>query len=183
MNESLPDDGVESTPPASRGGTITDFLSYRASLKRYFGRTVGADEAEDYVQEAFARVLSAAREERVQNPAGFLFRIASNLLAERFRRKSALRRSGTHVALEDAGELASPDCNSPERIVAARENLRRAEEAMAAMPAVRRQVFVMIRLHGASYRDTAAQFGITESAVWYHLDQAVVALCKAGVEL
>lgn len=185
MNEVNPlaDEGADEAAPETRGGTITDFLAYRASLRRYFGRAIGADEAEDYVQEAFARVLTAAREERVQNPAGFLFRIASNLLTERFRRKSAQRRRGEHVALDDADAIASPDSDSPERIVAARENLRRAEVAMAAMTPVRREVFLLIRLHGKSYRETASELGITESSVWYHLDQAVIALAKAGVEL
>src|SRR4051812_48236573 len=97
----------------------TDLLAYRHRLKRYFGRALGEDEAEDSVQEVYARVLATASADPIENPGGFLRRVASNLLTERFRRSNAQRRRGLQMALDDAVEIAAPASESPERIVAA----------------------------------------------------------------
>ncbi len=158
MNDVRPvraDDETERTD----GPAVADFLAYRASLRRYFGRAIGDDEAEDYVQEVFARIFSTGTREKIQNPGGFLHRIASNLLTERYRRRATRRRHGMLVTLDEAAAVAAPDSESPERIVAAREELDRLEAALQAMPAARRKVFVLIRLEERSYRDVGHHAG------------------------
>lgn len=184
MNDLRPVRTEEAKEDDATGGNadVADFLAYRGSLRRFFGRAIGDDEAEDYVQEVFARIFTTGTREKILNPGGFLHRIASNLLTERYRRGFTRRRHGTVVALDQADEVAAPDSESPERIVAAREELSRLEAALQAMPAARRQVFVLIRLEEKSYREVAAQLGISESSVWGHLDRALAALVKAGIE-
>lgn len=174
-------DGTDPQPADDSG--ITDLLVYRSSLKRYFGRAIGDDEAEDYVQEVFARVCASAREEKIRNPGGFLRGIAANLLKERYRRRSTQSRRGGHVSLEDAGVLAAPETNSPERILAARQSLERIEEVILSMSPIRRKIFALIRFDGKSYREVAAIAGISEAAVWYHLDRALSILAEAEIEL
>ncbi|MDB5365452.1 MAG: polymerase sigma factor [Rhodospirillales bacterium] len=174
-------DGIDPLPADDT--EITDLLAYRSSLKRYFGRAIGDDEAEDYVQEVFARVCASAREEKIRNPGSFLRGIASNLLKERYRRRNTLSRRGGHVPIEEAGALAAPETNSPERILAARQSLARIENVILSMSPIRRKIFALVRFDGKTYREVAEIAGISEAAVWYHLDRAVAILAEAEIEL
>lgn len=172
----------EPAEPGAQAARVTDLLAYRQSLKRYFSRSLSGDEAEDFVQEVYSRALSAALETKIHNPGGFLRRVASNLLTERFRRRNAQSRRGVHVSIDDASELASPPSDSPERIVAGREALRQLEHALLSMSPVRRRVFTLVRFEGRSYRDVAEAMEMSESAVWKHIDAALAILAKAGIE-
>ena len=69
------------TAPAFADGRID---TYRAALRAFVARRVDdPHEVDDLVQEACARLVASAREQTLDEPQAYLFRIAANLIADR----------------------------------------------------------------------------------------------------
>lgn len=149
----------------------------RPQLLRFFrARVPDAAEAEDLVQEVFARIAARDSEEPIGHLGAFVFQIASNVLADRGRRRFA-RRADAHVAFEP-DQHAEQDFD-PHRILAGREELGAAISALLSLPLRTRTVFILHRLEGRKSREVAAQLGISVSAVEKHMVRAVKHLSRA----
>ena len=87
---------------------MIDLDRLRPTLHRYCARMVGsALDGEDIVQEAMLRALEAALPDRpIENPEGWLFRIAHNLALDFLRRRARLGDDQAHVLGGD--EVAAP---------------------------------------------------------------------------
>lgn len=59
-----------------------------------------------------------------------------------------------------------------------RERLVRVKEGLAKLPPRTREIFLMHRLAGFKYREIAAQYGISQSAVEKHIAEAVLFLTE-----
>lgn len=157
--------GVSDRPLAVQAGPLRD------GLTRYFrNRVPDPHEADDLVQEVFARIVARDSEEPVGHLGGYVFAIAANVLADRARRRFA-RRAEAHVEF-------NPDSHGdedvdPHRILAAKEDLRGAIEALLALPLRTRRIFILRRLEGRTSREVAEQLGISVSAVEKHMVRAV----------
>ena len=76
---------------------------FRASLLAYFLRRTGnAQEAEDLTQETFVRLIGSHSFEMADEAQAFVFRVASNLLRDRGRSQTGMRRFAT-VPLDAPG--------------------------------------------------------------------------------
>ena len=144
---------------------------HQNALYRY-GRGLGLDHdtALDLVQEAFIKAYG--RREQCREPARFqawLFRIFRNTVLDWTRN---VRR--TEVSLVDLGEPAVED-DWAER-VAVREALG---EALAALPGILREAFLLRHDHGHSYEEIAEIAGITLSAAKMRVARAREALREA----
>jgi RNA polymerase sigma-70 factor (ECF subfamily) len=86
---------TKSTPPGSQLFSASDMDRLRPKLHRYCTRMVGSVlDGEDIVQDTLLRVLeSAQQEQQIENPEGWLFRIAHNLALDHLRRRA--RRADT----------------------------------------------------------------------------------------
>ena len=122
-------------------------------LFRYFCRAVGtADTARDLTQEVFLRVTRTAIPVAPDGDLrGWLFRIARNLALDHHRSR---RRH------PEAGPMTSEPTRSASQDVSAAVN-----EALASLPAVDRDVFVMREVAGLGYEEIAAACELTPDAV------------------
>lgn len=154
-------------------------LQHEQLLRSFFRRQLrDAEQADDSVQEVFARVLAATDpQNKIENWRGFLLRVASNLVVERFRR-DRVRQRHNQVALDEAAELASDPSFAPDRILAARERLAEIERVLHELPPVRRQVFVLARYEGWSYAEIADRLGIDRRDVARHVERALRRLVR-----
>ncbi|WP_334191936.1 RNA polymerase sigma factor [Pararhodobacter sp.] len=134
-------------------------------------RGASRDLAEDLMQDAFLRLLSAPprRAEGRDNPRGYLFRIARNLLIDRVRREGRLPVIG--LDLTDLGQLPDTAPN-PEAALYQQERLDRIAAALAEMPERTRHAFALHRLHGATMAEVAAEMGISTSRAWGLIHEA-----------
>ncbi len=109
----------------------------RAKLHRYCARMVGSVlDGEDIVQEALLRALeSGTPHPPVENPEGWLFRIAHNLALDFLRRRA--RRAGTHS--EDDIDMIVHPVDEQARREAAAATL----PAFMGMPASQRSVVIL----------------------------------------
>lgn len=150
----------------------------RPGLRRHLLRQLGsADAAEDAVQETFLRML---RYRAVDNPGerrALLFRVAASVVADR-RRHAKSRRENDHCAL-DGQELIS-DVPQPDRKLANHQNLVSLQRAILALPPRCREVFLLHRFEGLSYRDIARRFGTSERTVENQISHAL-AVCRRAL--
>jgi RNA polymerase sigma-70 factor (ECF subfamily) len=95
-----------------------------------------------------------------------VFAIARNLLIDRLRRERIVPIEA--VADVDALGLAA-DEPGPDRIVLARDALRRVQDALDHLPPRSRDVVVFKQIDGLSRREIAERMGISEETVKWHL--------------
>jgi RNA polymerase sigma factor (sigma-70 family) len=139
------------------------FLSLRADLTRYV-RTIAADgdDVDDIVQEAWCRFSAAAPSQAIQEPRGFLFRIARNLAMDGHRRRQTERKLFASEAPE-VTSLVPSDEPSAQAQVEAVDELAAVRAAIARLPERTRTAFLLHRVEGLKLVDIAARMGISKS--------------------
>jgi RNA polymerase sigma factor (sigma-70 family) len=142
---------------------------YGPGLKRYFLRRLPAGEAEDMVQEVFLAMHARRDLGSVENVRGYLFTIASNLLAKR---KPGL----ALTALDDAGVLT--DGFSPERLLISHQETVLAIAAIRKLPPRAQEAFVLHRFEDMSYAAIARRLNISVSAVGKLISRALAQITK-----
>jgi RNA polymerase sigma factor (sigma-70 family) len=146
---------------------------YRPSLLAFFRRrSAHAAEAEDMVQEVFARLYATAGVER-ETAGAYIFRAAANLLSDRARRDTVRAAWQAEAAAQGEGAVDSRD---PERVLAGQQALGAIQAALNALPERTRVIFVLYRLEGMPQRAIAESFGLSVSAVEKHIAKAMKAL-------
>lgn len=138
---------------------------YASLLKFVYSRVPCRDDAQDIVQDAFARFLVARRREEIRNPAAYLKTSALNALRDRAR-AAAVRRT---VHQESGWDRVQCDAPSAERVVEGREELAVLSAAMAELAPKRRAALILHRLEGHSQRNVAAELGLSLSMVEKHI--------------
>jgi RNA polymerase sigma factor (sigma-70 family) len=145
-----------------------------------------SDEHADLRQDIYVRLYETAARVGVpaQTPA-YVFACARNLMIDRARRAQVVS-IDTVAELEALPELPSDDF-TPERIAAARGELRLLQAALDELPPRCREVVALRKIERLSQRDIAAQLGIAEGTVEKQVTLGVRALAQAltsqGVEL
>jgi RNA polymerase sigma-70 factor (ECF subfamily) len=140
-----------------------------ASLRRKLRLRLGStDEANEILHDAFTRLLGARTLDSVRDPGAFLNRIIRNLLVDRSRRHSV---RPLHVDIEDADLAVAPEQGHGLELEQMRSLYK---EAVAALPPRTREVFVLHRIDGLSYRDIASRLGIGIRTVEWHIAEAIV---------
>ena len=129
------------------------------------------NEIDDIAQETFLRVWRSRNAETIENPRSYLFRVANNIATDRLRERQRWQWTNDPALLE------ADDVLSPERTVAAREELALVQRAIDRLPEDCKRVF-LLRLEGESHADIAAAIGISRSMVEKHLANALVRLDK-----
>jgi RNA polymerase sigma-70 factor (ECF subfamily) len=146
---------------------------YSGALRSFFAkRTRGAD-LDDLVQEVLVRLVARSRGEAIENPEGYVFQTAANLLRDRARQHAA-RSGGSHGSFEETEHGAVEI--SPERVLLSQEAIEMLVRALDELPQRTRDVFVLHRYDGLEHREIARRLGISESAVWKHMGKAVTHL-------
>jgi RNA polymerase sigma-70 factor (ECF subfamily) len=152
-------------------------LPYRGVHLNYAHRLTGhRAEAEDIVQEAYARIFAGANWQGVAHPHAFAMRTIHNVAIDGFR-------SAGVVQMKQALRLDTFDPAderpSPEREVMARAELRRVFQALENLPERCRDVVRLRRIDGFSTTQIALRLGISVSTVEKHLVRGVRLLIAA----
>jgi RNA polymerase sigma-70 factor, ECF subfamily len=124
------------------------------------------DEAEDLVQETFARVLAKPRVLRNDDDIGYLLRVLRNTFYNRLRAER--RRPLTSPLPEDADLVEDRTGRPPDAIVEARE----VYSLIAGLPDDFRDVIVAVDVTGLSYREAARALRVPEGTIMSRLYRA-----------
>ncbi|MGN5375266.1 RNA polymerase sigma factor [Sphingomonas hankookensis] len=148
---------------------------WRPALLAYFLRRVRDHaEAEDLTQETLARLVDH-RDGAFASPEAYIFRMASNLLADRARR---LRVRAQYRDLVGRVGETGIDMLDPFRIASGREEISALADALAALPERTRSIFILYRLENIGQEKIAEAFGISASAVKKHVARAMATLMR-----
>jgi len=156
-------------PMAEQDQRISEVVRREQSRLRNFIRRRVPDprDAEDILQEVFYKLVEANRLLMpIDHIAGWLFRVARNRITDLFRKKKPEIFSdeafedeeGEVLLLEDL--LPSPDAG-PEALYARNMILDELELAVEELPREQREVFVAHELEGRSFKEMAAQTGVS----------------------
>jgi RNA polymerase sigma factor (sigma-70 family) len=139
-------------------------------------------DAEDILQEVFYELVEANRLLMpIEHVTGWLFRVARNRITDLFRAKkpgslgdtAAVDEDGEWMQLEDL--LPSPDAG-PEALYARGVLLEALEAAVDELPEEQREVFVAHELEGRSFKDMAAESGLSVNTLLSRKRYAVLRL-------
>ena len=163
---------------------ISEVVKREQSRLRNFIRRRVPDprDAEDILQEVFYELVEANRLLMpIDHVTGWLFRVARNRITDLFRKKKPERFSDTGVADEDDERLRvedllpSPDAG-PEALYARSVLLDELELAVAELPKEQRDVFVAHELDGRSFKEMAAETGLSVNTLLSRKRYAVLRL-------
>lgn len=157
----------------------TFFQTHRPMLIAFLRRrTANEADAEEIAQESYARLLGYgygdSRPSKVWR--SLLYSIAANLATSQFRQRCTHHLDG-QLDLDEV-QLAC-DAPSQERMVAARQELLLARQALEALSPKCRRVFLLSRAHHKTYPEIAQMCGISVKMVEKYMSQALGALRRA----
>ena len=163
---------VEHTLDPSHLGDHLDRL-YRAAWALSGSR----EDAEDLVQETYARVLARPRLLRNEDDLGYLLRALRNTFLNRRRAES--RRLRPVPLPDDLDLVRDPHAREPQVALQADELYR----AVAALPGDFRDVLVAVDVTGLSYKEAAQALRLPEGTVMsrlYRARQQVIRSVEGG---
>jgi len=153
------------------------YREHHSELCRYAANKFGLAEAEaeDLVQQAFARFAPQFETVEVENVRAFLYRAVNNAAIDQLRRTQVRRSFAQAVQGDPEREI---DSLSPERAVAGRQLLGLISRVLWSMPHKRRRLLLMNRVDGLSYAEIARREGLSATVVKKHVAKALAA-CQA----
>jgi len=171
---------------------ISEVVKREQSRLRNFIRRRVPDprDAEDILQDVFYKLVEANRLLMpIEHVTGWLFRVARNRITDLFRKKKPESFSDTAVANNDDdgdGELLllqmqledmlpSPDAG-PEALYARNLLLEELELALDELPDEQREVFVAHELEGRTFKEMAAETGVSVNTLLSRKRYAVLHL-------
>jgi RNA polymerase sigma-70 factor (ECF subfamily) len=135
-----------------------------------------ADEAEGILQESFIKACERILTFEGRSAIGtWLYRIATNQALMHLRRRrptASLTEADEAIQPGDLPHNLSRWAVDPEKEILNTELQQHLETALAALPESLRTVFVLREMQGQSTADTAAELGLSESAVKVRLHRA-----------
>jgi RNA polymerase sigma-70 factor (ECF subfamily) len=130
------------------------------------------EDAEDLVQETFARVLARPRVLSGENELYYLMRVLRNTFFTS--RRTASRRPVTVATLDDIDAADPRQLGQPERAL----EMQELYATIAALPEDRRLVLVAVDVLGLSYREAARALRVREATITTRLFRARKQLAK-----
>lgn len=143
-------------------------LLYRLHCKELFHhlmRIVKCQEtAEDLVQESYLILARTASDIPIDYPRGFLYRTASNLAMDHLRHHKIVERHQETASLLGEAEQAGAETE-----LADQQWRDLLQQTIVDLPPRCRDVFILHKVRGLSYREVASLLDISESAVEKHI--------------
>ena len=155
----------------------------RSRLRNFIRRRVpDPGDAEDILQDVFYALVEANRLlVPIEHVTGWLFRVARNRITDVFRKKRPENFSDVTVA-ENADELSpledllpSPDAG-PDALYARNVLLDELDAALEELPDQQRQAFIAHEIEGRSFKEIAADTGVSVNTLLSRKHYAVLHL-------
>ena len=139
-------------------------------------------DAEDILQDVFYRLVEANRLLMpIEHITGWLFRVARNRVTDLFRKKEPENFSDIAMADENGEDLQfedflpSPDAG-PEAVYARNLLLEELSQSLGELPKEQREVFIAHELEGRSFKELAAESGVSVNTLLSRKRYAVLHL-------
>jgi RNA polymerase sigma factor (sigma-70 family) len=155
----------------------------QSRLRNFIRRRVpDQSDAEDILQDVFYELIEAYRLMKpIEQVGAWLFRVARNRITDRFRKKEPILLSDV-AEVEEEGEILSledllPSSDAgPDAAYARGLLLEELEDALEELPDEQREVFIAHELEGHSFKDLAAETGVSVNTLLSRKRYAVLHL-------
>jgi RNA polymerase sigma factor (sigma-70 family) len=146
------------------------FKDWRKPVRHWLSRraSVPAAELDDLAQEVFLRLLRYSEKTAVENPLGYLLRIAGNVASE-WRERARVSKPHDQEWLEDL--LIEPD-QEPENSVSQAGSDANVQAAVDKLPPRQRQVLLLRVNEGLTYKQIAERLELSPRVVLRDLSRA-----------
>ncbi|MEO0899155.1 MAG: RNA polymerase sigma factor [Bacteroidota bacterium] len=153
------------------------FMDQAETLRNFcYYKCGNLDEAEDYVQEAFVKLWMNCAKVPINKARGFLFKVAQNLFFKKVEHQKVvlkfIRRQGKQE-----------EHHTPEFLHEEKEFQQRLEQAISSLSVKQREVFLLSRMDGKSYKEIADMLDISVKAVEKRMHNALVSLRKLSPQI
>lgn len=150
---------------------VREVLPHERLLMSFLQRNWrNGDDIVDLRQEVYAKLISAARAARPTNAKAYMLAAARNLLISRTHRAGI-------VSFEQIIDLEQIQGHSeeasPERVMLARDELRRVRAAIGKLPPRCQEVFLLRKVEGLSLKQIAERTGLSTKTVENHLSRGI----------
>lgn len=155
---------------------LAEVLPHAAAYRAKAAYLCGRDNADDLVQDAYARVLKTSDHQAIVAPRGFVLTIVHNLALERLRRANVVRID--LMASFDLLDVADP---APDAfaIASGRSELQRLLDLIDALPPQCSRVLHMRKVQGMPPGEIAAALSLSISTVEKHIAKGLALITKA----
>jgi RNA polymerase sigma factor (sigma-70 family) len=152
------------------------YTAHRPRLTSFFRNRAPGQDVGDLVQEVFSRFAATGSfaASLIERPSAYLFRAARNLLTEHARADERHFRSH-----HDSFDESASGTVDPHDALEARDALRRAEEAIAGLSPLTREIFLLQRIDHMSYPEIARLKGLSVKTIESHMSKALAALRRS----
>ncbi len=146
------------------------FKDWRKPVRHWLSRraSVPAAELDDLAQEVFLRLLRYSENTAVENPLGYLLRIAGNVASE-WRERARVSKPHDREWLE---ELQIEPDQEPENSVSQARSDANVQAAVEKLPPRQRQVLLLRVNEGLTYKQIAERLELSPRAVLRDLSRA-----------
>lgn len=165
----------DSTLMKTRNGRLTVWFGrWRKPIRSWFTSRASVPRAEvdDLAQEVFLRLLRYSDDVAVENPQGYLFRIAANV-ANEWRDRSRVRQPHDRSWLD---ELQIDPADQPDNAVFQNRVSKQLQTAVDRLPKRQRQVLLLHVNEGLTYKEIADRLDVTYRIVLRDLTRAYATL-------
>ena len=181
-------EALAASPLADQDRQLAGTFVREAKRLRGFIRRRVADvaDADDILQDVFSELIEATRlATPIEHVGAWLFRVATNRITDRFRRKKPLVGSVRHDSdgesegddsISAIGAHPAATADGPEARYASRLLFDDLEAALAMLPDMQREVFVAHELEGRSFASLADESGTSINTLLARKRYAVLRL-------
>jgi len=155
----------------------------QARLRNFIRRRVpDASDAEDILQDVFYELVEAYRlMQPIEQVSAWLFRVARNRITDLFRKKKPEALADQAFEMDDGERFLLEDLlpssdGGPEAAYARSVLLEELQTALAELPEEQREVFVAHEIDGRSFKELAAESGLSVNTLLSRKHYAVVHL-------
>lgn len=153
------------------------FLLQRLSLLRTLQRMVGnPSTAEDLLQETYLRVSRALSERPIAHLEPFVFQTARNLALDHLRSRRVQARTLIDDVPEEVLHNVAAPTSHHEEAAHAERLLKQLSASLGQLSERQQRIFILSRVHGASYLEIAQQLNVSASTVQKEL-KLIMAIC------
>jgi RNA polymerase sigma factor (sigma-70 family) len=164
---------------ASRNSKFIKGL-YESSYKELFAfllrRSKNQQQAQDFSQETYLRLMRVERTDLIEQPKAYLFRIAANLVYE-MRIKSDRQAEKKTYSLDRIEEIASDD--DPQSNFEIQKSITDLENILAGLPPIYQSILLMRKRDGLNHDEIAIKLEISIHTVRKYLTRAITECRKA----
>ncbi|PHQ67520.1 MAG: RNA polymerase subunit sigma-24 [Robiginitomaculum sp.] len=163
----------------------TVYLEQRPALLRFLcARMRNPERAEDVLQDVYLKLTRSNLPKVIDNPSGFLFRMASNLALDHIRKSKRARlrdQAWSDLNSEKVGSEFQSDAPHADDALIAKERLTTLKVRLQTLSPKAREAFERHKFEGQSYKQVADQMGISTGTVGKHLSKAIKHIMESGI--